>query len=115
MRPAAADRFASAAELRSFWWALGELSEPWDVVAKLEADLRLPPATVAAVEAAFREDPRLGVAVPRLLSVVEAGRNVSHRTRMKQLRRTTRSKAALSSWASAACSRCRVANRTPTA
>jgi poly-beta-1,6-N-acetyl-D-glucosamine synthase len=80
-RPVAADRLARAAELRSFWWALEELAEPWDVVAKLDADLRLPPATLAAVEAAFRDEPRLGVAGPRLLSVDDAGRDVSHRTR----------------------------------
>jgi poly-beta-1,6-N-acetyl-D-glucosamine synthase len=81
LRPAAADRLAQAAELRSFWWALEGLSEPWDVVAKLDADLSLPPATLAVVEAAFRDQPRLGVAGPRLMSLDETGRDVSHRTR----------------------------------
>jgi glycosyltransferase involved in cell wall biosynthesis len=81
VRPAAADRLAAAAELRAFWWALSQLAEPWDVVAKLDADLRFPPATFDAIEAAFRDDARLGVAGPRLVSVDEAGRDVSHRTR----------------------------------
>jgi biofilm PGA synthesis N-glycosyltransferase PgaC len=81
VRPAAADRLAQAAELRSFWWALEGLGEPWDVVAKLDADLSLPPTTLAVIEAAFLDEPRLGVAGPRLMSVDEAGRDVSHRTR----------------------------------
>jgi poly-beta-1,6-N-acetyl-D-glucosamine synthase len=75
------DRLADAPELRSFTWALSSFGEPWDVVAKLDADLRLAPRTFAAIEAAFRADARLGVAGPRLLSVDAAGRDVSHRTR----------------------------------
>jgi glycosyltransferase involved in cell wall biosynthesis len=84
-RPAAADRLASAAELRSFNCALASLDERWDIVAKLDADLRLPPGTLAAMEGRFRDDPRLGVAGPRLLSVDEAGRDVSHRTRLEHV------------------------------
>ena len=81
VRPAETDRLATAAELRSFNWALGALDEPWDLVAKLDADLSLPPETLATIEARFREDPSLGIAGPRLLSVDEAGHDVSHRTR----------------------------------
>jgi poly-beta-1,6-N-acetyl-D-glucosamine synthase len=50
-------------------------------VAKLDADLSLPPETLARVEARFRADPSLGIAGPRLRSVDDAGRDVSHRTR----------------------------------
>jgi biofilm PGA synthesis N-glycosyltransferase PgaC len=81
VRPAEADRLATAAELRAFNWALGTLDEPWELVAKLDADLSLPPKTLAQVEARFRGDPDLGIAGPRLRSLDEAGRDVSHRTR----------------------------------
>jgi poly-beta-1,6-N-acetyl-D-glucosamine synthase len=80
-RPAVGDRLAGAPELRAFSWALATLDEPWDVVAKLDADLRLAPETLGAMEARFSDDPRLGVAGPRLLSVGPTGRDVSHRTR----------------------------------
>jgi poly-beta-1,6-N-acetyl-D-glucosamine synthase len=80
-RSAGADRLAGAHELRAFTWALGMLGDDWDVVAKLDADLRLAPATLAAMEARFAADARLGIAGPRLLSTDSAGRDVSHRTR----------------------------------
>ena len=76
-----ADRLSTAAELRAFNWAVAALDEPWDVVAKLDADLSLPPATLATIEARFRDEPRLGIAGPRLRSVDDAGQDVSHRTR----------------------------------
>jgi biofilm PGA synthesis N-glycosyltransferase PgaC len=80
-RDAGADRLAGAHELRAFAWALDLLAGDWDVVAKLDADLRLAPGTLAGMEARFRADPRLGIAGPRLLSTDEAGQDVSHRTR----------------------------------
>ncbi|HEX2413509.1 MAG TPA: glycosyltransferase family 2 protein [Solirubrobacteraceae bacterium] len=75
------DRLNGAHELRAFEWALAGLDEPWDVVAKLDADLRLAPRTFADVMARFERDPRLGIAGPRLLSLDPDGRDVSHRTR----------------------------------
>lgn len=75
------DRLDRAHELRAFEGALPGLGEPWDVVAKLDADLHLAPGTFAAIVARFEADPRLGIAGPRLLSVDEHGRDVSHRTR----------------------------------
>jgi biofilm PGA synthesis N-glycosyltransferase PgaC len=75
------DRLAGAHELRAFEWALAALEEPWDLVAKLDADLRLAPGTFASIVARFEADPRLGIAGPRLLSIDEHGRDVSHRTR----------------------------------
>jgi poly-beta-1,6-N-acetyl-D-glucosamine synthase len=90
VRPAERDRLAAAPELRSFLWALGPLGDGWEVVAKLDADLRLAPGTLAAMEARFRADPRLGVAGPRLVSVDEAGRDVSHRTRPEHVEGATK-------------------------
>jgi poly-beta-1,6-N-acetyl-D-glucosamine synthase len=80
-RPRESDRLATAAELRAFAWALDTLEEPWEVVAKLDADLSLPAETLASVEARFRDDPGLGIAGPHLQSLDDAGRDVSHRTR----------------------------------
>ena len=80
-RQPAADRLAGANELRAFSWALDALGDDWDVVAKLDADLRLAPGTLAELEARFEADPRLGIAGPRLLSVDDDGHDVSHRTR----------------------------------
>ena len=84
------DRLASAHELRAFTWALNTLQDPWDVVAKLDADLELAPRTFADMEARFRDDPRLGVAGPRLLSIDDAGRDVSHRTRPEHVEGATK-------------------------
>lgn len=56
------DRLAGAHELRAFTWALTELDEPWDVVAKLDADLQLGPLTLETLMTAFEGDPRLGLA-----------------------------------------------------
>jgi glycosyltransferase involved in cell wall biosynthesis len=81
VRPRVADRLAGCSELRAFAQALGTLSAPWDIVAKLDADLSLPAGTLANMESRFREDERLGIAGPRLLSVDAAGRDVSPRTR----------------------------------
>jgi hypothetical protein len=75
------DRLDGAHELRAFEWALEALDEPCDVVAKLDADLCLAPGTCAAMLGRFAADPRLGIAGPRLVSVDEHGRDVSHRTR----------------------------------
>jgi glycosyltransferase involved in cell wall biosynthesis len=81
LRERRADRLDGAPELRAFEWALAGIDEPWDVIAKLDADLRLAPGTFASLLARFEADPRLGIAGPRLLSVDEQGRDVSHRTR----------------------------------
>lgn len=65
-RPPERDRLATASELRSFQWALARVEQEWDVVAKLDADIELTPATLRSLEERFTEDPRLGVAGPYL-------------------------------------------------
>lgn len=60
-RPARADRLAGAPELHAFKWALEQLAEPWEVAAKLDADLDLPADTLAAVMSAIEGDPQLGL------------------------------------------------------
>jgi glycosyltransferase involved in cell wall biosynthesis len=78
-RPPRRDRLAEAPELAAFLWALERMEEPWaatgipepwDVVAKMDADLDLAPDHFVAVLAAFEADPGLGMA-GAYLSVVE--------------------------------------------
>jgi hypothetical protein len=61
-REDAGDRLARAAELVAFRWAVEQLSDQWDVVAKLDADLELPPITFGYLLDRLAEDPRLGLA-----------------------------------------------------
>jgi biofilm PGA synthesis N-glycosyltransferase PgaC len=89
-RPVGADRLADASEMRAFAWALDTLDEPWDVAAKLDADLRLAPGTMASIERRFRDDARLGIAGPPLLSIDGEGRDVSHRTRPEHVEGATK-------------------------
>jgi len=56
------DRLATAKELEAFQWAVARLDLEWDVVAKLDADIRLTPRTVEAILAELEGDERLGLA-----------------------------------------------------
>jgi len=72
-RPSEQDRLARAAELVAFQWAVEKLVSPYEIVAKLDADLRLTPEVFAAVEDHFLEDPGLGLAGPFLSVVYPTG------------------------------------------
>jgi glycosyltransferase involved in cell wall biosynthesis len=72
-RPPERDRLARAAELLSFDWALAQLDEPWDVVAKLDADLDLNPRHFELLCEAMRAEPELGIAGAVLGDVAEDG------------------------------------------
>jgi hypothetical protein len=61
-RDAEKDRLASASELKAFQWGVDQLDEPFDIVAKLDADLELAPGLFQQVVSAFELDPRLGIA-----------------------------------------------------
>jgi poly-beta-1,6-N-acetyl-D-glucosamine synthase len=63
-RPPERDRLGSASELRSFQWAVERLDERWDILGKIDADMVLTPATLAAVVEGFERDPRLGMSGP---------------------------------------------------
>lgn len=67
------DRLAGAAELRSFEWAVGQLDEPWDVLAKLDADLELNPHHFDCVLGELEADPRIGIAGAVLSDLAENG------------------------------------------
>jgi poly-beta-1,6-N-acetyl-D-glucosamine synthase len=86
VRDAGADRLAGANELRAFTWALDTLDERWDVAGKLDADLRLDPTMLAALETRFAADPRLGIAGPPLLSIDD----VEYHTRTEHVEGATK-------------------------
>lgn len=71
-RPPARDRLVAAHELGAFLWGLDRLDVEWDVVAKLDADLRLTPRTFATILDRLEADPGLGIA-GAYLSVEEPG------------------------------------------
>jgi poly-beta-1,6-N-acetyl-D-glucosamine synthase len=56
------DRLARASELRAFQGAAEQLSERYDLLAKLDGDLELAPQVFERVVGAFEADPRLGIA-----------------------------------------------------
>jgi poly-beta-1,6-N-acetyl-D-glucosamine synthase len=55
------DRLAGAKVLRAFQWAVEELGGGYDVVAKLDADLVLPPAFFERIVDALEADSTLGI------------------------------------------------------
>jgi glycosyltransferase involved in cell wall biosynthesis len=65
-RPAERDRLASASVWVGFQEAVERLEQSYDVVAKLDADLRLPPHLLEEIERRFEEDGSLGITGPRL-------------------------------------------------
>ena len=65
-RPRGRDRLAQAAELRAFVWGLAQISQPWDVAVKMDADLELDAELFETLERAFVADPQLGIAGARL-------------------------------------------------
>lgn len=69
-RAQARDRLAQAAELRAFQWALAEIGERWDIVAKMDADLELNRDLFDTLERAFLMTPKLGIAGAHL-SVID--------------------------------------------
>jgi glycosyltransferase involved in cell wall biosynthesis len=56
------DRLATAKELEAFQWAVDQLDVEWDVIAKLDADLRLTPRTIETLLTELERDERLGLA-----------------------------------------------------
>jgi glycosyltransferase involved in cell wall biosynthesis len=56
------DRLATAKELEAFQWAVDQLDAEWDVVGKLDADLRLTPRTLETILGELERDERLGLA-----------------------------------------------------
>jgi biofilm PGA synthesis N-glycosyltransferase PgaC len=68
-----ADRLGAAGELRSFQWGLAQVHEPWDVVAKLDADLELSARHFEWLLRKLAAEPRLGLAGAVLSDVAADG------------------------------------------
>lgn len=75
-RPQDRDRLAHAAELRAFHWAMSRIDEPFDLIGKIDADLRLTPRTLSHLERRLNDEPQLGVIGPYLSEVVPDGRRL---------------------------------------
>ena len=78
-RPPRRDRLAGGAALQAFTWGVDQLEPDWDVVAKVDGDLRLTPATLGTLETAFLRDAALGVAGAFLSAPDGAGRPLRQR------------------------------------
>jgi glycosyltransferase involved in cell wall biosynthesis len=61
-RPPELDRLANAAELQAFQWGCDQLEPGYEIIAKLDADLRLQPGHFAEVCALLDADPGIGIA-----------------------------------------------------
>jgi len=60
-QPREADRLAAAKELVAFQWAVEQLPDDVDVIAKLDGDLQLTPRFFEAIVGALESDPGLGI------------------------------------------------------
>ena len=88
-RPPQRDRLATAAELEAFCWAVEQVDIAWDVVAKLDADLRLTPDTLAELERRLQADPQLGMA-GAFQSIIVGGQPVRERCPENHVRGSTK-------------------------
>jgi glycosyltransferase involved in cell wall biosynthesis len=90
-RASSRDRLAGAAELRSFHWGLSQIHEPWDVVAKMDADLVLCEDLFETMEQSFLRTPGLGIAGAYLsLRNPHSGRTVRERCPPQHVRGATK-------------------------
>ena len=63
------DRLVTASELKAFHWALTQVAVPFDIVAKIDADMFLTPRLFEEVVRRFEEDPGLGMTGAHLSTV----------------------------------------------
>jgi biofilm PGA synthesis N-glycosyltransferase PgaC len=73
LKPPSRDRLVSAGVLLAFQWGLEQLQEPWDIVVKLDADLRLHTELFEAVRQRFFSRPELGITGPHLSTLQPNG------------------------------------------
>jgi glycosyltransferase involved in cell wall biosynthesis len=89
-RPPQRDRLAQANELKAFQWAVEQLDVDWAIVAKMDADLRLSPGTVEAIENAFAADRQLGMSGAYLSDLQPDGSAVRWRSPVEHVRGATK-------------------------
>src|SRR6266545_5553820 len=74
VRPRQRDRLAQAPELAAFLWAAEQLDGDYDVLVKMDADLKLGPRHFERVLDAFAADPGLGMSGTYLFAADADGR-----------------------------------------
>lgn len=84
------DRLAGGAAVRAFEWAVGAIGDDWDVVAKVDADLRLNLRLLETLEREFVADPALGIAGTYLSAPAEDGRMRRQRCRPEHVEGETK-------------------------
>jgi biofilm PGA synthesis N-glycosyltransferase PgaC len=77
-RAPSADRLADAAELVAFQDAVGPFASSYDVIAKLDADLDLPPRFFETIMREFEADATIGIAGTPLAVPSESGATAEH-------------------------------------
>jgi poly-beta-1,6-N-acetyl-D-glucosamine synthase len=85
-----ADRLAAAAELHAFQWAVEQLDEPYDVIAKMDGDLELTPSSFQSIVAALERDPALGIAGLHLGVAGQGGQPQRERSAVGHVRGATK-------------------------
>ena len=88
--PAQRDRLVGAHEWRAFELGLARLGEDYDVVGKLDADLRLTRDFLAEIERQLELDPSLGMAGAYLSSAIADGVFIRHRCPPEHVEGATR-------------------------
>lgn len=68
------DRLVAAGELLAFQWGVQQLEEPWDIIAKLDADLQLNAELFQTVRKRFVANSRLGITGSNLSTLRPDGR-----------------------------------------
>jgi len=91
-RPAEADRLAKAAELNAFHRALEACNHgrDFDVIAKMDGDLDLPPDALATLMQQFEADPKLGIAGTYLSLIGPDGKPQRERSNPLHVRGATK-------------------------
>jgi hypothetical protein len=84
------DRLRDAPELEAFLWAVGETTDPFDVVVKMDADLRLAPRHFETVLTQFRRRDRLGMAGTFVAVMDDRGREHIERQPASHVRGASR-------------------------
>jgi biofilm PGA synthesis N-glycosyltransferase PgaC len=85
-----ADRLAGGAAVRAFSWGVEQLGDDWDVVAKIDSDLRLTPRFLEAVESALLADPKLGMTGAYLRTLDGDGGSIRQRCRPEHVEGETK-------------------------
>jgi poly-beta-1,6-N-acetyl-D-glucosamine synthase len=89
-RPETGDRLARAAELLAFQWAEQQLQSDYDILVKVDADLRLPAEFFARAEEQLLANPRLGITGPFLSILASDGRLAREREPTYHIRGATK-------------------------